>query len=335
MVAPRWRLGHEPTTARGRLEVQTAMSDNVIEVQNLTKRYGQTTVVKGISFSVRPGEIFGLLGPNGSGKTTTILMLLGLTEISEGYVRLLGRDPAREPLAVKRRVGYLPDSVGFYDNLSAAGNLRYTARLNGFTPAEREIRIKTALAQAGLADVADKHVATFSHGMRQRLGVAEILMKDAQIAFLDEPTSGLDPQATLELLEIIRNFRHKSGSVLLSSHMLERVQSVCDRVALFNKGSIVLIGTIPELGHQVLGGGFHVELEAEGQGLVERLANVPGVTAVEAIGTNRMRLLAQHDVRPDAAAAVIAAGGRLLSLSIEEPSLDDIYTRYFQKKASH
>ncbi len=167
------------------------MSDNVIEVQNLTKRYGQTTVVKGISFSVRPGEIFGLLGPNGSGKTTTILMLLGLTEISEGYVRLLGRDPAREPLAVKRRVGYLPDSVGFYDNLSAAGNLRYTARLNGFTPAEREIRIKTALAQAGLADVADKHVATFSHGMRQRLGVAEILMKDAQIAFLDEPTSGL------------------------------------------------------------------------------------------------------------------------------------------------
>jgi ABC-2 type transport system ATP-binding protein len=122
------------------------MSDNVIEVQNLTKRYGQTTVVKGISFSVRPGEIFGLLGPNGSGKTTTILMLLGLTEISEGYVRLLGRDPAREPLAVKRRVGYLPDSVGFYDNLSAAGNLRYTARLNGFTPAEREIRIKTALA---------------------------------------------------------------------------------------------------------------------------------------------------------------------------------------------
>ena len=137
------------------------MSDNVIEVQNLTKRYGQTTVVKGISFSVRPGEIFGLLGPNGSGKTTTILMLLGLTEISEGYVRLLGRDPAREPLAVKRRVGYLPDSVGFYDNLSAAGNLRYTAQLNGFTPAEREIRIKTALAQAGLADVADKHVASF------------------------------------------------------------------------------------------------------------------------------------------------------------------------------
>jgi ABC-2 type transport system ATP-binding protein len=146
------------------------MSDNAIEVQNLTKRYGQTTVVRGISFSVGRGEIFGLLGPNGSGKTTTILMLLGLTEISDGQVRLLGHDPVREPLAVKRRVGYLPDAVGFYDNLSAANNLRYTARLNGFTPAEREERIKSSLAHAGLADVANKHVATFSHGMRQRLG---------------------------------------------------------------------------------------------------------------------------------------------------------------------
>src|SRR4249920_3590224 len=154
MVAPRWRLGHEPTTARGRLEVQTAMSDNVIEVQNLTKRYGQTTVVRDISFSVRRGEIFGLLGPNGSGKTTTILMLMGLTEISDGEVRLFGHDPAIEPLAVKRRIGYLPDDVGFYDNLSAADNLRYTARLIGLQPAEREKRIKASLAEVGLQEVA-------------------------------------------------------------------------------------------------------------------------------------------------------------------------------------
>ena len=189
------------------------MSDNVIEVQNLTKRYGQTTVVKGISFSAGRGEIFGLLGPNGSGKTTTILMMLGLTEISDGQVRLLGYDPAREPLAVKRRVGYLPDTVGFYDNLSAADNLRYTARLNGFTLAEREDRIKSSLAQAGLADVADKRVSTFSHGMRQRLGPAEILMKDAQVALLDEPSAGLDPQATIELLEVIRDLRRKNASV--------------------------------------------------------------------------------------------------------------------------
>ena len=243
---------------------------------------------------------------------------------------MLGHNPAREPLAVKRQVGYLPDSVGFYDNLSAAGNLRYTARLNGFTPDEREDRIKSSLAQAGLTAVADKHVATFSHGMRQRLGLAEILMKDARVALLDEPTAGLDPQATIELLEIIRNLRRKNASVLLSSHMLERVQSVCDRVALFNKGSIVLTGTVSELGQQVLGGGFHVLVEAEGKDLAEGLAAVPGVTSVEASGTNRMLLLAERDVRPDAAAAVVAAGGRLMNLSVEEPSLETIYTRYFQ-----
>ena len=241
-----------------------AMSDNVIEVKNLTKRYGQTTVVKGISFSVGRGEIFGLLGPDGSGKTTTILMLMGLTEISDGQVRLFGHDPAREPLAVKRRIGFLPDAVGFYDNLSAADNLRYTARLNGFAPAEREDRIKSSLVDAGLADVAEKHVGAFSHGMRQRLGVAEILMKGAQVALLDEPTSGLDPQSQIEFLEIIRNLKHKNVSVVLSSHLLAQVQSVCDRVALFDKGRIVLIGTVPELARQVLGGGFHVDVEAVG-----------------------------------------------------------------------
>jgi ABC-2 type transport system ATP-binding protein len=310
------------------------MSDNVIEVRNLTKRYGQTTVVKGISFSVGRGEIFGLLGPNGSGKTTTILMLLGLTEISEGQVRLLGRDPALEPLAVKRRVGYLPDFVGFYDNLSAADNLRYTARLNGFAPAEREDRIKSSLLQTGLADVADKQVATFSHGMRQRLGVAEIMMKGAQVALLDEPTSGLDPQSQIEFLEIIRNMKHKNVSLLLSSHLLTQVQSVCDRVALFNKGSIVLIGTVPELARQVLGGGFHVEVEAVGDELAESLKRVPGVNAVEVVSTNHLRLLADRDVRPDAAAAVVAGGGRLLRLEVAVPSLEAIYTAYFHNMAA-
>jgi ABC-2 type transport system ATP-binding protein len=306
------------------------MSGNVIEAHNLTKRYNGTTVVNGISFSVAQGEIFGLLGPNGAGKTTTILMMLGLTEISDGQIRVLGHDPVREPLAVKRRVGYLPDQVGFYDNLTAAENLRYTARLMGLNRAEREHKIKEALGHVGLADVTDKRVATFSRGMRQRLGLAEILMKDSQIAILDEPTSGLDPQATLELLAIIRALKDRGVSVLLSSHLLERVQSVCDRVALFNQGNIALIGTVQELGREVLGGGFRVEVEAEGQGLAERLAAVAGVQQVEPAGANRWRLTSDHDVRPEAAAAVVGAGGRLLRLSVEEPSLEAIYTRYFQ-----
>jgi ABC-2 type transport system ATP-binding protein len=306
------------------------MSDTLIEAKNLVKRYDGVAVVKGVSFSVARGEIFGLLGPNGAGKTTTILMLLGLSDITEGQARVVGYDPVREPLSVKRRVGYLPDQVGFYDNLTAADNMRYIARLIGLTPQQREERIKSSLEHVGLTGVADKRVTTFSRGMRQRLGLAEILMKEAQIAILDEPTSGLDPQATLELLEIIRNLKHHGVSVLLSSHLLERVQSVCDRVALFNDGRIVLIGTVAELGRQVLGGGTYVDIEAEGQGLANMLATVPGVRAVETTAPNCFRLLAEADVRPEAAAAVVAAGGRLLRLSVEEPSLEMIYTRYFQ-----
>ena len=257
-------------------------------------------------------------------------MLLGLSDISDGQARVLDHDPAREPLAVKRQVGYLPDQVGFYDNLTAAENLRYTARLMGLERGERERRIISSLGHVGLADVADNRVATFSRGMRQRLGLAEILMKEAQIAILDEPTSGLDPQATADLLNIIRDLKNRGVSVLLSSHLLERVQSVCDRVALFSQGNIALIGTVAELGRQVLGGGFRVEVEAEGQGLAERIAAIPGVQRVERGGANRLLLLADHDVRPEAAAAVVSAGGRLLRLSVDEPSLEAIYTRYFQ-----
>jgi ABC-2 type transport system ATP-binding protein len=306
--------------------------DVVIEAQGLTKKYGKAVAVDGISFTVGRGEIFGLLGPNGAGKTTTILMMLGLTDISGGDVSVLGFNPAREPLSVKRRVGYLPDTVGFYDQLTAGDNLRYTARLIGFRLAEREKRIAAALEQVGLADHIDHHVGTFSRGMRQRLGLAEILMKGAQIAILDEPTSGLDPQATTELLGIIRRFKADGVSVLLSSHLLERVQSVCDRVALFSAGRIALMGSVAELGRQVLGGGFVVDIEADGAGLAERLALIPGVSGVDKTGIGKFRLHSDRDVRPEAAAEVVAMQGRLKYLGVQEPSLEAIYTHYFETK---
>ncbi len=306
------------------------MNDVVIEAQGLTKRYRQVPAVDDISFTVGRGEIFGLLGPNGAGKTTTILMMLGLTDVTSGSVRVLGHNPAREPLQVKRRVGYLPDTVGFYDYMTARDNLRYTAALIGIDPSESEQRISSALDRVGLPDVGHRKVGEFSRGMRQRLGVAEILMKDAAIAILDEPTSGLDPQATTELLEIIRSLKRDGVAVLISSHLLERVQSVCDRVALFNLGRIALIGTVPELARQVLGGGYHVEVEADGIGLADKLKAVPGVRSVETIGPGRFRMLTEGDVRPQAAAAVVQAGGALRRLSVEEPSLDTIYNRYFQ-----
>jgi ABC-2 type transport system ATP-binding protein len=259
-------------------------------------------------------------------------MLLGLTDISGGEVSVLGFNPAREPLSVKRRVGYLPDTVGFYDQLTAADNLRYTARLIGFRFNEREKRIADALERVGLADSANQHVGTYSRGMRQRLGLAEILMKGAQIAILDEPTSGLDPHATSELLGVIRRFKAEGVSVLLSSHLLERVQSVCDRVALFSAGRIALMGTVSELGREVLGAGYVVDIEAEGAGLAERLTLIPGVSGVEQTGIGKLRLHADRDVRSEAAAEVVAMHGRLKYLGVEEPSLEAIYNHYFDSK---
>jgi ABC-2 type transport system ATP-binding protein len=311
------------------------MTENVITARGLTKRYRRTTVVDAIDFDVAKGEIFGLLGPNGAGKTTTILMMLGLTDVTAGEVRVLGHDPVRQPLAVKRRVGYLPDSVGFYDYLTAAENLVYTARLMRFAPAERARRIAGALSRVQLGEVANKAVRTFSRGMRQRLGLAEIVMKGAEIAILDEPTSGLDPQATVDFLALIEQLKHEGVTVLLSSHLLDQVQRVCDRVALFQAGRIVLQGTVPELAKEVLGAGFVVEVDAvapSGADLEARLLAIPGVSTVQRAG-DRYRLTAVRDVRPDAARAVVAADGALTQLSVDTPSLEAIYTRFFQRKA--
>ena len=307
------------------------MSVPVIEVKNLTKRYDAATAVDGINFTVGAGEVFGLLGPNGAGKTTTILMLLGLSDITSGEARVYGHDPMREPLSVKRLVGYLPDTVGFYDTMTAADNLHYTARLMGIAKRIRKDRIASALARVGLGDVADNKVGTFSRGMRQRLGLAEIIMKDARIAILDEPTNGLDPQASIELLDLIRALKAHGVTILLSSHLLDRVQSVCDRVALFNAGRIALMGTVGELGRHVLGGGYAVEVEAEsGDGLVKRLSALPGVRSVETPAPGRFRIICDRDLRAEAAAVTVAAGGRLKELKLDEPSLEMIYRRYFQ-----
>jgi ABC-2 type transport system ATP-binding protein len=239
----------------------------------------------------------------------------------------------RNPLAVKRLVGYLPDTVGFYDHLTAADNLHYTARLMGFGLVERKKRIAEALERVGLADVAEKRVATFSRGMRQRLGLAEIIVKGARAAILDEPTNGLDPQASLDLLDLIRSLKAQGVTILLSSHLLDRVQSVCDRVALFSAGHIVLMGTVAELGRHVLGGGFVVEVEATGGAdIATRLSALPGVRSVVQPAPGRWRINCDHDLRPKAAAQVVAAGGELYRLSLDEPSLETIYTRYFQNE---
>ena len=303
-----------------------------LDARGLVKKYGEATAVNGIDLAIKKGEIFGLLGPNGAGKTTVILMLLGLTDRTGGTVDVAGHDPARQPLEVKRQVGYMPDAVGFYDNLTARNNLGYIAQLCGLSEAEAKPRIAEALKRVRLDDVADKRVSTFSRGMRQRLGLAEIWMKRSKIAILDEPTSGLDPQSTAELLEMIREFKSEGMTILLSSHLLDRVQVICDRVALFNKGKIALQGTVVELAKAVLGGGSAIEIEAAGDGVAAALGRVAGVTKVEPDGLNKYKIFATRDVSAELASAVMSAQGRLIRLAVEEPSLDAIYTRYFEEQ---
>ena len=308
------------------------MNELVIETSGLTKRYGQLTAVDNLNLAIKKGEIYGLLGPNGSGKTTTILMLLGLTEPSAGQVRVLGLDPARQPLSVKAHVGYLPDSVGFYDNLTARENLIYIAKLNGLKRAEAYRRIDAALERIGLKQVAEKPVGEFSRGMRQRLGVAELIIKEPQIIIMDEPTLGLDPEATRSFLELIRNLKEDGITFLLSSHLLQQVQSVCDRVGLFRNGRIVLEGTVSELARQVLGDAYRifVEVEQPNPEVEAALRELPHVTDVRLDGRTYI-VEAADDYRADTATAVVQAGGRLTALNVEQASLDDIYSAYFKE----
>ncbi|HEX7054984.1 MAG TPA: ABC transporter ATP-binding protein [Burkholderiales bacterium] len=304
-----------------------------VEARGLVKRYGAFAAVQGLDLAIEEGTVFGLLGPNGSGKTTTILMLIGLTEASAGTVRVLGLDPLRQPLEVKRAVGYMPDSVGFYDELTARENLRYSGKLAGLSGSELERRIDAALERVRLAHAADQRVKVFSRGMRQRLGLAEVLLKKPRLAILDEPTSGLDPQATHEFLDMIRGLKADGITVLLSSHLLDQVQAVCDRVGLFHRGRMVLEGPVERLAREVLGGGYRISAEAEGNAasIAAALARIPGVNGVEPDEPNRYRVSAERDLRSAVAEAVTGAGGTLLSLGMQRPTLDEVYNEYFRR----
>ncbi|NIQ37956.1 MAG: ATP-binding cassette domain-containing protein [Proteobacteria bacterium] len=228
----------------------------IIETENLTKTYNGEAAVDNLSFNVMEGEVFGFLGPNGAGKTTTLLMLLGLTEPTRGKARVLGIDPNRNPIKVKGMIGYLPENTGFYGDLNARQSLRFIADLNSLPRDLAEERIEAALKTVGLDAEVDKKVAAYSRGMRQRLGIAELLIKDPKVAFLDEPTLGLDPDATNRMMDLIERLcQEKKMTVLLSSHMLHLVQRVCHRVGIMIKGKMVAQGPMERLAKEKLGVG--------------------------------------------------------------------------------
>jgi len=226
----------------------------IIEAEGLTKKYGHQIAVNNLNLQIRKGEVFGFLGPNGAGKTTTLLMFLGLTEPTSGKVRVVGFDPTRNPFHVKEKVGYLPENVGFYDDMDARQNLQYIARLNRIPDKVSAVRIDESLKVVGLLEEVKKKVGTYSKGMRQRLGIAEVLIKEPELIFLDEPTIGLDPDGTNRMLDLIHSLsREKNITIFLSSHLLDQVQRICDRVGIMIKGDLVAIGPIRELAEKKLG----------------------------------------------------------------------------------
>ncbi len=219
-----------------------------IETRDLCKRYGRQSAVDRLNLQVAEGEVFGFLGPNGAGKTTTLLMLLGLTEPSSGTARVLGLDPRRQPIRVKRQVGYLQENMGFYRDLDARQMLAFIAELNDLPAREARERAEAALVAVGLAGEAAKKIGAYSRGMRQRLGLAEILLKQPRIAFLDEPTIGLDPDGTGRMLEVIQRLARERGmTVLLCSHLLEQVERISTRIGIMIGGRLVALGTQGEL----------------------------------------------------------------------------------------
>ena len=309
----------------------------VLNVSHLSKQYRKgVKAVDDISFSLKEGEIFGLLGPNGSGKTTTILMLLGLLESTEGTVEVLGHDPFRKPLAVKKQVGYMPDTIGFYEYMTAYENLDYTARFLGLNAEEREKRIKESIAKMRLTDRMHDKVKTYSHGMKRRLGLAELLVKEPRIAILDEPTQGLDPQSIREFLSLIASLRDSEGmSFLLSSHQLDEVQSVCDRVGLFSEGKLISFGSVDSLGEEHFGKEVLIDLQAEGKENLELLLKKQkGVIEVNKTGEHHYLVTASEDIRQNLAQQVFSAGCNLTSLELKKHSLNEIYQLAY-KEASN
>lgn len=308
--------------------------ENIIQTSHLTKRYGAKIAVNDLNLSIRKGEVFGLLGPNGAGKTTTILMLLGLTEPTAGRATIAGCDCTRNPLEVKSIVGYLPDNVGFYTDMTGRQNLRFTGRLNGLGGQELEDRIDALLERVGMTEAADKKTGTYSKGMRQRLGIADVLIKDPQVIIMDEPTLGIDPEGMRELLNIIRDLSVKDGrTVLISSHQLQQIQQVCDRVGIYVEGTLVACGTLAELeAHIQKNGTYLLEVDVEPceDQILGMLAGQDGILGIAKEG-RRFMITSKKDIRPQLTKFLGEHDYTVMHLHQRGGDLDEIYRRYFEK----
>lgn len=306
----------------------------VIRTEGLSKCYGTKYAVQDLNLEIYPGEIFGLLGPNGAGKTTTTLMLLGLSEPTEGQAWIAEKNCTRDPIAIKQMVGYLPDNMGFYGDMTGRENLRFTGRLNGLRGQALEERITEMLKKVGLTDAGDQKAGTYSRGMKQRLGIADVLMKDPSVIIMDEPTLGLDPEGMRELLRLIRQLAEEDHrTILISSHQLYQIQQVCDRVGIFVQGHLIASGKIGDLAAQMQRDGYYsLEVSAlpDNEGFEKLLSSLGNVRQVEREGDVYV-VHTGSDAKRELLRKSLDQGYTLTHLRQRGSDLDEIYRRYFEK----
>lgn len=313
------------------------MSDNnnIIIAKDLSKKYNEHLVVDNLNLSIKKGEIFGLLGPNGAGKSTVILMALGLTEPSSGSINVGGFNSTRQPLEVKRITGYLPEKVGFYEDMTAKGNLTYTAELNNIPYREIPKKIDEVLEIVTLIKNKNQLVKTFSKGMKQRLGIADVLIKDPQLVFFDEPTEGLDLKVANHILQTILDLnKQKNITFLLSSHQLNLMQKVCSRVGILSRGKLISEGTVESLGRNLFGGGkYRIELELEkvtGE-ILEKLKKLDKVVNVNKVD-NQLQVICDKDIRKDISRLIAAEDILMTRMNMKQDALEEIYLKYFKEE---
>jgi ABC-2 type transport system ATP-binding protein len=292
--------------------------------ERLVKRYGDKTVVDRVGFHIDEGEAYGLLGPNGAGKTTTISMLVGLLRPDEGTVRVGGVDVGEDPVAAKRLIGYVPQEIALYPELTARENLRYFGRLYGLPRRELTSRIGEVLDLVGLTDRGDDKVGTYSGGMKRRTNIAVALLHRPRLLILDEPTVGVDPQSRVAILDRVEALVGEGMSLLYTSHYMEEVERVCTRVGIIDQGRVVADGTKRELVAE-LGGTDRVELTLDGDvtAAAEKLRTVEGVSEAVVTGSSSIRLLVAggRHLLP-ALLSAIGDAGAVTGVEVVEPDLE-------------
>lgn len=304
----------------------------MIQTQQLTKHYGDIKAVDQLDITVNRGEVVGFLGPNGSGKTTTLLMLMGLSLPTSGTASVGGYSVINESKEVRQIAAMLPEGAGYYDDLTARQNLQYIGQLNDIPEPEIEKRTEELLEAVRLTKWADTKVGKFSRGMKQRLGITEVLIKRPEVAFFDEPTLGLDPKATKELRDIlIKLNKEQSLTILISSHLLYEIQQTCQKVLILRKGKLVVADTIKNLSKHLVGEDrttIEFELTKMPSGLIQKIKDIDGVTSVDK-ENHKLFVHAESDKSREISETITKNGSTILLMKPKEHSLEEIFLNYY------